>query len=314
MTVIRDLKNFPPSLRGSVACIGNFDGVHVGHAQMLALAREIARPHDRPVVAMTFDPHPSTLIFPNEPRPMLTTLEQRIELLLAAGADAVVIQHVSADYLKVTAESFLTQTLEQIMAVKHVVEGPTFTFGYKAKGTVAMLADRGSELGFQTTIVPTVERTLSDMQQVGVSSTLTRFLISSGRVRDAEICLGRPFTLRGEVVHGFERGRKIGFPTANVATLQVLPAPGVYAGAAVLPDGRRFAAAISVGTNPTFAGERLTVEAYLLDFDGDLYDQVLNVEFHRWLRDQVAFGGVDPLIRQLKKDVAAVRKNNQECL
>lgn len=305
--IIRDLKQFPDSLRGGVTCIGNFDGVHVGHAKMLLTAREIAKPHGWPVVAMTFDPHPSTLIYPSVPKPILTTMEQRVALLLSSGADGVVVQHVTKEYLSISPESFLTDTLRDTMAVRHLVEGATFTFGHKARGTVKMLVQHGPGLGFETTIVPTVERTLADMQCAEVSSTLTRFLVSNGRMTDAAICLGRPFTLRGEVVRGFERGRKIGFPTANVVTTQILPAAGVYAGAAILPDGRRLAAAISVGTNPTFAGEKVTVEAYLLDFDGDLYGHVLNVEFHRWLRDQITFGGLQPLIKQLKKDVETTR-------
>lgn len=305
--IIRDLNQFPAALRGGVASIGNFDGFHVGHQKMLATARELARPKNLPVVAMTFEPHPSTLIFPDVPRPMLTTLEQRIELLESA-ADAVVVQHVTPEYLKITPETFMTETLRDTLGIRHLVEGATFTFGHKAKGTVATLTEHGPALGFETTIVSTVERTLADMQSVGVSSSVIRFLVQNGRMNDAAVCLGRPFTLRGVVMRGFQRGRKIGFPTANVATGQILPAAGVYAGAAVLPNGERYAAAISVGTNPTFAGENVTVEAYLLDFDGNLYDQVLNVEFHRWLREMEAYSGIDPLIRQLKKDVEATRK------
>ncbi len=306
--IIRELQNFPAAMRGCVVCVGNFDGVHVGHARMLATAREIAQPAGAPVVAMTFDPHPSTLIFPDVPRPMLTSLEQRIELLKSAGADAVIVQHVSQAYLKMPAESFLDDILKQTLAARHVVEGTSFTFGYKALGTVELLKLRAPVYGYGVTIVPTVERTLADKTVAGVSSTMIRFLVSHGRMNDAAECLGRPFTLRGEVVHGYQRGRKIGFPTANVATAQILPAPAVYAGVAVLPSGARHAAAISVGTNPTFAGEKLTVEAYLLDYDGDLYDQVLNIEFGRWLRDQVTFGGVDQLVAQLKKDVQNTRK------
>lgn len=306
MIRIDDLQLFPPHLRGGVLCIGNFDGVHRGHALMLDTGRQTARRLGVPFVIMTFEPHPGFVLRPDAPPLPLTTLDQRLELLSAFDPAAVAVVPTTRPFLSLTAEEFLQQILHAQLATPHIVEGANFTFGRGAKGGIAMLQEVGPRYGFDVTIVPTVTRTLSDLTLVNVSSSLVRWLIGQGRVADAARCLGRPFALRGQVVLGAQRGRTIGFPTANLRTLQLIPAPGVYAGS-VRVAGRPFHAAISVGTNPTFAGRQTTVEAYLLDFSGDLYGQTIEIAFTRWLRDLEKYAGIEPLVRQMHRDVAAVR-------
>jgi len=307
MTVLTDLADFPKAARGGVLCIGNFDGVHAGHRAMLSRAREVASSQQLPLTVMTFDPHPSALLRPGHMRKPLTTLAQRQELLLAFQPRVLAVLPFTRDLLSMPAETFLASIVRDTIAAKHLVEGPTFTFGRGAQGTSQTLREQAGEFGFDAHIVPAQQVTLSDLTHVNVSSTLIRWLIEQGRVDDAARCLGRPYALRGVVVHGHKRGRTIGFPTANLDCPQLIPAPGVYAGAAISRYGTH-RAAISVGTNPTFNGQQTTVEAYLLDFDADLYDQTIDITFHRWLREQVTYGGVDPLVRQLQRDVEDTRR------
>jgi len=238
-------------------------------------------------------------------REPLTTLEQRLELLGAFGADVVIVVPTTREFLEMAAEDFLRDVTVGGLGAKVMVEGPTFTFGRGAEGDVGMLSQK-----IETIVVVTQEAVLSDLTVVNVSSSLTRWLIEQGRVRDAAKCLGRAYTVRGEVVKGQQRGKGLGFPTANVAIRQLSPAEGVYAGRVQVDGGggREYKAAISVGMNPTFDGKTKTVEAFLLDFEGDLYGRVIDVSFEHWIRDVMAFGGVRPLVEQLKRDVEMVRK------
>jgi riboflavin kinase/FMN adenylyltransferase len=306
MIRITNLADFPDMPRGCVLSVGNFDGVHRGHASMLGAARTIAAERDIPFVIMTFDPHPMTVLRPSVPRIPLMAADQRPEALTNLHPDILLIMPTTVELLGQSAQEFLTGTVAGIIKATHIVEGPTFTFGSGAMGTVDMLLQEGPKLGFQTTIIPTAEQALHDCTMVPVSSSTIRWLVQNGRVSDALRCLGRPYTLRGPVVRGQQRGRKIGFPTANMTVSQLMPAPAVYAGRAIV-DGTTYTAAISVGDNPTFAGQGVTVEAYLLDFDGDLYNKTIDLEFHRWLREQIKYGGIDPLVRQLQKDVLQTR-------
>jgi riboflavin kinase/FMN adenylyltransferase len=306
--LLKDPSAFPAALRGGVLCVGNFDGVHAGHAKMLETGKAEAVRRGGSFSIMTFDPHPATVLRPGVKRVPLTLTEQRVELLAGFGADVILMIEPTREFLGITAQDFLRDVVEGALGARVMVEGPTFTFGRGAKGTVEMLQREGGAYGIGTIVVPTQQVGLSDMTLVNVSSSLTRWLVEHGRVVDAWKCLKRPFTLRGEVVKGQQRGKAIGFPTANLQTSQLLPAAGIYAGVAVLRDGRRLKAAISVGDNPTFHGAVTTVEAFLLDFDGDLYGQVIDLEFHRWLREMWAFSGVGPLVKRIEKDVAEVRE------
>lgn len=305
--ILNDWTRFPPAARGGVLSIGNFDGVHLGHARMLTCGRAAATAAGVPFTIITFDPHPNALLKPQPVRPPLSDPAQRRELLQQFSPDVLLIIPTTREFLAVTPEAFMTEVVERTIGATHVVEGPSFTFGRGARGTVALLQQAGPMHGFVTTVVPTEEVALSDLTLAGVSSSLIRWLLEQGRAADVAKCLGRPYALRGTVTAGQQRGRGIGFPTANLATGQLLPGPGVYAGRARTAAGT-FRAAISIGTNPTFRGTATTVEAYLLDFDGDLYGQSLELEFHRWIREMLPFGGVPQLVTQMNRDVALTRQ------
>jgi len=287
-----------------VITLGNFDGVHLGHRALLDAARRLGR---GPVVALCFRRHPATVLRPEHAPPALTDETQRRAALLEAGAERVEWLEPTAPLLALEPEAFVDRVLED-HGPRAWVEGPDFRFGRDRRGDVTLLRDLGTRRGFSVKVIEPVEVRLTDQTLVTVRSTFIRWLIAHGRVADAARCLGRPYAVRGTVRRGERRGRAIGFPTVNLdAGDQLLPADGVYAGA-VEVDGRTMLAAISVGTKPTFGDRPRTFEAYLLDFDGDLYDRTLEVEVARWVRDQRAFDGVESLVAQMHRDVERVRE------
>jgi riboflavin kinase/FMN adenylyltransferase len=293
---------------------------------MLATGRDEARRRGVPFIIMTFDPHPALILKPSSERSPLTTIEQRLELLDQFSPAAILLIHTTPEFLAMSADAFLQNVVRGIpssppapespeapagIGAALLVEGPTFTYGKGAKGTVDTLQRAGPAMGLEVRILPTRQQTLTDLTLVNISSSLIRWLVGHGRVADAARCLGRPYTLRGTVVEGERRGRTLGFPTANLRSQQLTPAAGIYAGTATITRNARqetYRAAISVGTNPTFQGRHTTVEAFLLDFDGDLYGQTLDLALLRWVREMTAFGGVESLIRQMTHDVACTRR------
>lgn len=302
----------------TVITIGNFDGVHVGHAALVARARAIADGAGgmARVVAMTFDPHPLAVIRPGEAPGRLTTLSQRAALLGRAGADEVVRLEPTGSMLGLSPEEFVGNVVRDLQPLA-IVEGPDFRFGRDRAGDMALLARLGEANGFITeTMAPPVEVVLSDHTIVRASSRLTRWLLEGGRVRDAAAILGRNYEIEGEVVRGERRGRTIGFPTVNIKSECMAPGDGVYAGTATLPDGRRLAAAISVGTKPTFGGDARAVEAYLLDAPTDggaiaglpEYGWQIRLSYEHWLRDQVRFESVGALLEQMGRDCERIRR------
>ena len=317
--------SYPSPLPGpSVITIGNFDGVHAGHAALVARAREVARAGREPrrVVALTFDPHPLTSLRPEEAPPRLTTFDRKARLLQALGADRVVRLRPDERTLNEPPESFASGLTARFGPVA-IVEGDDFRFGRDRTGDMDMLRALGRRLGFDVHVVAPVEVVLSDQTTVRASSTLARWLIEHGRIRDAALVLGRAYALDGEVVRGDRRGRTIGFPTANMRTTCLAPADGVYAGRALLPDGSVRPAAISVGSKPTFGeGRERAVEAYLLPDKGlqpkrnrrpslpglPEYGWGLTLEFVGWVRDQVRFESVGALVEQMQRDCERVRE------
>ena len=306
MSVVCDLESFSPAARGGVLCIGNFDGVHRGHARMLACGRTLATQCGRPFVMMTFAIHPLSILTPKTAPPSLMTLNQRLELLQSFSPDTIILLQPDPQFLAMAAETFLHEVVVSTIGAKHMVEGPSFTFGCGAAGDVAMLEKQHAAYGFDFTVVPTVATTLADLTEVTVSSSLCRWLITHGRVQDAAQLLGRPYTLRSVVIHGQGRGKKMGYPTVNLAVQQLLPAQGVYAGRALVA-GCWYPAAISVGTNSTFGQHQVSVEAFLLDFSGDIYEASIDLAFDQWIRDQQSFAGMEPLQRRITLDVQTVR-------
>ncbi|NLE18462.1 MAG: bifunctional riboflavin kinase/FAD synthetase [Propioniciclava sp.] len=299
----------------SVVVIGNFDGVHPGHQQVLAAARE-AEP-GAPLVVVTFWPHPMAVIRPDGAPKLLTNLEDRVALLRRAGADEVRVLEFTRELSQQSPEQFVEQHLLPLDPVRIVV-GENFRFGHRASGTVGTLADLGRGR-FEVTGLPLVH--VGDEE---TCSSAVREALEAGDVRHAAELLGRPFRFRGSVSHGDKRGRELGFPTANLPVPKeyACPADGVYAGwvtrldgldahGAPLPDSQEaptWPAAISVGSNPTFDGHDRRVESFVLDRDDlELYDAPIAVDFCARIRGQVKFTGIEALIEQMDADVAAVR-------
>lgn len=282
--------------------IGNFDGVHLGHQALIHRARELAGSDGR-VIAMTFDPHPTATLRPEKAPTRLTTFAQRSKRLQEAGASEVIKLEPTPELLNLEPDVFIHQVVQQHKPT-WFVEGPDFHFGHRASGTPKTLEILGKAFGFEVVIEPPVEVELLDQSLVRASSTLTRWLLSHGRVADAARVLGRPYTLAGTVMQGDQRGRTINVPTANLDTQCMPPADGVYAAFATLPDGRSLPAAVNVGTRPTFAGVDRRIEAHVIGtrLDGLEYGWPLELEFISFLRDQVKFDSIDTLRAQLQKD------------
>jgi riboflavin kinase/FMN adenylyltransferase len=269
--------------------VGTFDGVHLGH-------REVIRGAD---TVLTFDPHPSAIVSPNASPPLLTTLERKAELLRDAGVDELVVIPFDKEFAARSAGEFIDEVLVGTLGATHVSVGENFRFGHKAQGDTDMLAADGR---FETRVVPLLE-----IDGEVVSSSHIRGLVLGGAVMYADRLLGAPFVVQGEVVHGDKRGRELGFPTANLVprTGYVTPGHGVYA----CRTGDGHVAAVNVGVRPMFVtGRGELIEAYLLDFDGDLYGTELRLDFLKRLRGEKRFASVDALVEQMHLDVEEARR------
>lgn len=287
----------------SVVVIGVFDGVHKGHQVLLNRAKEIA--DGRSIIALTFDPHPMTVFAPSKAPTLLTTLADRVELLKIHNADQVAVMKFNEKFAAMSPEDFVTNVLISQLHASTVIVGKNFTYGYKAAGNVDSLIKDGLKHNFTVD----VQELKGDSE--AISSTRIRNLVIEGKVEQARELLSRPHRLDGVVVHGEKRGREIGYPTANLGKIdgQTIPADGIYAG--WLTVGINFwPAAISIGTNPTFEGERSRqVEAYALDQEGlDLYDKNASIEFGWYLRPTLKFDSLDELLVQMKKDCEKARE------
>jgi len=305
------LQDVPANWGRSVVTIGVFDGVHRGHRLIVARAAEIAATLGLPLVVVTFDPHPDEVVRPGSHPPLLCTPRYRVQLLGQVGADAVCMLPFTREFSQLPAEEFVRTVLVDGLHAAAVVIGENFRFGHKAAGSVTLLAELGEKYEFTAEGV-----TLLTDEGVTISSSQIRDLLAVGEVEAAARELCRPHRVEGIVVRGQQRGRALGFPTANAEPPPntAIPADGIYAGwlASLDTDGtevERWPAAISVGTNPTFDGSDRTVEAYALDRDDlDLYGVHVAVEFAERIRAQVRFDSVDGLITQMHQDVAAARQ------
>ena len=301
----------PPAIAaGTVVSIGAYDGVHRGHRAVLRLVRELADARGLESAVVTFDRHPAEVVRPESAPLLLTSPEQKVELLAETGlVDHMVVLTFDEARSKETADDFVREVLVGICSAKLVVVGADFHFGHNRAGNVAMLEEVGAQLGFEVIGLGLVADSPGG---AAYSSTRARRLLADGDVEAAAEVLGRPHAVRGVVEEGDHRGRELGFPTANMAVPARigLPADGVYAGTVVLPDGTEHLGAISLGRRPTFYDDRgmRLLEPYLLDFDGDLYGQLLEVRFVHHLRPQLKFDGVDALVEQMNKDVARTRE------
>ena len=311
MQVIRDVGACADQLAdvlGMVVTIGAYDGVHRGHRALIGVVTDRARELGISSALVTFDRHPATVVRPESAPKLLTDTEQKLELLADTGLDWVVVVHFDEVRASESAEDFVNEVLVGCLRARSVVVGEDFHFGRGRRGNVALLRSLGADLGFDVMGVGLV--TVPGLDEP-VSSTAIRAALARGGVETAARLLGRPYEVRGTVETGDRRGRELGFPTANVAVPPeiLVPADGIYAGWYTRPDGETKAAAISIGRRPTFyeSGPSL-VEAYLLDFDGDLYGEAAQVRFVSKLRDEVRFDSVDALVEQMAKDVEATRE------
>ena len=292
------------SSEASVVCIGAFDGVHRGHQLLIAHGREQADQLNVPLIAVTFDPHPRTILRTEGAPVSLCTLERRIEYLLDAGADEVDVIEFDADLAALTAREFIDEVIVEGLHAAAVVVGEDFRFGEQGSGSAQTLMQVGSELGFTATAVSLF---LEDDEKV--SSSRIRDVVLSGDVLNAARLLGRPYSLDGLVVHGDHRGRDLGYPTANLEWQghPAIPVDGVYA-SFLCVGGKYLPAATSVGVNPQFDGQVRRVETYVLDrTDLDLYGEEVTVEFVEFLRPQQTFDSLAEFIEQMGRDVARAR-------
>ncbi|HVV35832.1 MAG TPA: bifunctional riboflavin kinase/FAD synthetase [Acidimicrobiales bacterium] len=292
--------------RGSVVTIGAYDGVHLGHRAVIDEVRHLAETRGALSAMVTFDRHPATVVRPESAPCRLTSLEQRLELLETTGLDLVLVIRFDEERSHETAEAFVNEVLLDGLRARAIVVGHDFHFGAKRAGNVEMLQRLGAVHDFDV-----LGMRLVATGDAAVSSTRIRGLLHDGEVVRAAALLGRPHEVRGTVMHGDARGRELGFPTANVAVPDgvCLPADGIYAALYTTPDGVARPAAVSLGRRPTFYvdAKASLLEAYVLDFDGDLYDQPAAVAFVERLRGEQRFDHVDDLIKQMHADVAATR-------
>jgi riboflavin kinase/FMN adenylyltransferase len=316
MRIVDDLGDLAAALegggddgRGSVVTIGVYDGVHLGHHAVLRLVRELADARDLAAVCVTFDRHPAEVVRPESAPKLLTTPEQKLELLDATGyLDLAFVLHFDKARSQEPAEDFVREVLVDAAHARMVVVGADFHFGRGRGGDVPLLQRMGAELGFEV-IAMGLEAAPGGTIY---SSTRIRELLADGDVEAAAALLGRPHEVRGRVVEGDRRGRELGYPTANVAVPArwCLPADGIYAGTFRGGDGVERMASISLGRRPTFyeSADSSLLEAYVLDFDGDLYGQHVAVQFVRRLRGEERFESVEDLVAQIGHDVEATRR------
>jgi riboflavin kinase/FMN adenylyltransferase len=300
----RGVDAVPPNWGRCVVTIGIFDGVHQGHQRIIGRAVELARERGVPAVVLTFDPHPIEIIRPGSHPPVLTGTRHKAELLEALGVDVMCVLPFTPEFRRLTADEFVHEVLVERLHVTGVVVGENFRYGAQGAGDVAALTASGRRFGF------TVEGlALEGSADTTYSSTYIRSLVDAGDVEEAARVLGREHRVEGLVVRGDQRGRAIGYPTANLSLIpwSAVPADGIYAGRLIRAKDE-LPAAISIGTNPTFAGRERRVEAFVLDFDEDLYGERVGLAFTARLRDTIRFDTVEELVTQMGQDVERTRQ------
>ncbi len=310
MRVVQGSHELEAPLPGSVLTAGNFDGLHVGHRAIMETVRARARALGGPAVVYTFEPHPRKVLRPEVAPRLLTTLEQKLELLGEVGVDVVIVEPFTEEFARYPAERFVREILYERIRPREVYVGYDFRYGRDREGSMRTLTELGPHLGFAVTIIPEVTVGGRD-----VNSTRIRELLEEGNVEEAAKLLARPYTVRGRVGQGDRRGRTIGFPTLNlVAENEILPARGVYAGhVRFLDEGKRgrssrWPAVTNVGRRPTFKrNDPVLAEAHLLGFDGELYGRRVEIAFEHFLRAEQKFDGVEELRAQIRLDVEAAR-------
>lgn len=304
MERLHGIGSLPIGLDRTVVTVGFFDGVHLGHREVLSRTVAAARSRGVPSVAVTFDRHPREILTPGREPRLLTTVERRARLIEGTGIDVLLVLEFTEEFSRWSAERFMTEVLASGLHAVHCTMGANFTFGHRAAGNVELLVQTAGDHGFTAEPVE-----LQELDGRVVSSSSIREALTAGDLDWPRQALGRRFVLDGTVVAGAGRGHDLGYPTANLRTWPrlLLPGQGIYAGRATT-QGRSHVAAIDVGTNPTFGTEPLHVEAHLLDFEGDLVGSEMAVEFWAFLRSEVRFETTDELVSAMDQDVRRTRQ------
>ena len=303
MEILRHIESRPPSIPRPILLMGNFDGIHLGHQALLRRAIDDAKEMGGRSVVLTFEPHPLKVLAPEKAPRLILTHKDKMTLLQSFGVDVVIVQTFDAAFAGVEADEFIREYLVRRIGVRKMWVGKDLRFGKGRKGRVEDLMRRGKEAGFEIGVIEPI--------QLGghrVSSSWIRTLIEQGEVREAGNYLGRYHFISGRVVSGHGRGRHLGYPTANiVARTEVLPLDGIYA-SIVQAGGRQWRSVTSLGLNPTFGAGPRTIESYIFDFDGDLYDQAVKLFFVERIREEKKFFSAELLVEQIKLDVASARE------
>lgn len=303
MQTFSTFDHFPEALTGGAVTIGKFDAVHLGHTLILQRTIEYAHRLGRPSLAVTFDPPPLEVLRPDLAPLTLCTLERKLQLFADAGIDAALVIPTDRAFLTIPAKRFFERIIVDCFHARILVEGESFTFGRDRDGNAGKLRVWGPAAGMEIEIVPSVR-----IDGILVSSSMLRELIGQGRVDEARRLMPRPYRLSGRVVSGDRRGRTFGFPTANLESVRtLLPRDGIYATIACR-DNKKWLAATHIGPNLTFGIHPPSIESYLLDFDGDLYDEPLHLDFLTRIRDTVKFDSVESLVDRIRLDIQAIRK------
>ncbi|MBF0120551.1 MAG: bifunctional riboflavin kinase/FAD synthetase [Desulfobacterales bacterium] len=302
MKLIRDLESIIEPFKNAVITIGNFDGVHIGHQALFKKVTEKAKDIKGTSIAMTFDPHPLRIIKKNGFPPLITRYDQKIELIEKCGIDVVICISFSKEFASITAKEFIQDILINRIGTKAIVVGHDYAFGKNREGNLEFLKTHTKNLGYDVIVVDWIE--ISNGWSGRISSTKVRELVIEGRVNDAKKLLGRFYQLKGKVVVGRNRGGKLlGFPTANINLCDELcPKSGVYA-VIVEYERKKYKGVANIGYSPTFGDQKFTVEVHILEFNKDIYNEEISVEFIYRLRDEKKFSGISELHKQISKDI-----------
>lgn len=304
MRIVRDWRDLPDADRGAAVAVGAFDGVHRGHQAVIAEAGAAAERLGAPLGVVSFEPHPRRWFQPDAAPFRLMTADQMAEALGPLGVDILYLLPFDGEMAGMSDAGFAERVLAQGLGARHAGVGFDFTFGKGRSGSPEALRTYGERLGFTVSVAERID----DPDGLKLSSSAVREALKAGDMDRAAAILGRPFAIRGEVIHGDKRGRAIGVPTANIDLGDYMrPAYGVYAIRARLEDGRTIDGVASLGVRPMYAVERPLLEAWLFDFDGDLYGQALDVQLIAWLRGEEIFDGLAALRAQIERDAAAAR-------
>ena len=301
MKIIRHVSRHTP-LPHPVIGLGNFDGVHLGHRLILSRLVEEASARQGTALALTFYPHPLSVLRPESPVPLILSLREKLRRIAELGVDGIVVQRFGLDFSQLAPEAFVRQYLLDSIGVEKILVGQNFSFGRDRAGNAGLLSSLGKRWGFEVEVIGSVA-----VDQQEVSSTVVRSLLQTGKLHEATTLLAQPYAVSGRVVKGFQRGRQIGFPTANIRPRTAVLLPnGVYAVRACV-DGGEYDAVANVGVNPTFGANQRTVETNLFDFSADLYGKRLRVSFVEHLRAERKFSSVEELVQQIREDADRAR-------